>query len=101
MQLIVKYLFCSNNYDDIIASISSYNKTSKVVKKGELIDFIADIVQSGTSYQLYYYGENTGVPVLRSPVYGQIGTTGGLRDEGSGIGNLKIELITLILLSQN
>jgi len=85
----------TNAYEAVYSTISSWSKVNGTINSTAATEFTLPSLTAGTSYQLHYYLENTAVPVLRSAVFGQIGTT---EDETTGLINLKAGLVSLIVL---
>jgi hypothetical protein len=69
----------ANNTQSVISETAYYALNLNATKLEALLNTDVQCnfssLSSNTSYQLYYYGENTGLPKIRTSIYTQIATT--------------------------
>ena len=104
---IYAYLNQSNNsnsntsmsYDSFIILVNAnFATNSQSVTSGQSAVFTFSNLTASTSFQLYYYGENQGVPVLRTVVYEQSTTTSSNNSEFLRLGILTILVALLFVI---
>lgn len=75
--------------------ISGINKI-EVLKEMDVI-ITGENLTKNTSYMIYYYGENNGLPRMKTPIYTQVVTTKASADDIIAVGSLRYGLFSILI----